>query len=60
MANTKQKIDKINIDNDLESYLTNKFLNGWVLNQIVSLVPVQNKLLCIFIKEEEPPPPPVI
>jgi len=54
MANTKQKIDKINIDNDIEAYLNAKFAQGWVLNQIVSLTPVQNKLLCIFVKMAEP------
>lgn len=56
MANTKQKIDKVTIDNDLEAYFQAKFDNGWVVNQIVSLTPTQNKLLCIFIKQDEPPP----
>lgn len=52
-VNTKQKVDKVNINADLQTYFENKFANGWVLNQVVSLTPVENKLLCIFVKMDE-------
>lgn len=52
-VNVKQKIDKVNINSDLQTYLETKFSNGWVINQMISLVPIENKILCVFVKMDD-------
>jgi len=59
-ANTKQKVDTINIGSDIKADIEAKFANGWVMQQIVNLQPGQNKVLIIYVKPDKIEPEPEI
>lgn len=53
-ANLKQKVDTVNVNDQIKENIEAKLADGWVMQQIVNLQPTLNKVLIVYAKPLEP------